>query len=120
MLYPAFLLILGMSLSAFYLLPKRYKIVVIDSTLALDRKQALADSFLAEHCGMAGNGQGNYFSGSLKRKWWQSRYMLHFFYDDSKFAFSLQGHDHDGGWIDLGQTERKRKLLKRKIERLIS
>jgi len=120
MLYPALFLILGMSLSAFYLLPIRYKVVVIDSPLTLDSKRTLADSFLLEHCGMSGNVRDNYFFGSLKRKWWQSRYMLHFYFDESRFAFSLQGHDHDGGWIDFGQTERKRKLLKSAIITLSS
>ena len=67
MLYPALFLILGMSLSAFYLLPIRYKVVVIDSPLTLDSKRTLADSFLLEHCGMSGNVRDNYFFGSLKR-----------------------------------------------------
>ena len=118
--YPCLLLILAMSLSAFYLLPNRYKIVEIASSLSLEDKRKLVDSFSSEYCQISNSTESNYFVCYLKRRWWQSTYKLHFYYDDSRFVFSLQGKDYNGGWIDFGETERKRTRLKKSIERLIS
>ncbi len=107
-------------LSAFRLLPNRYKIIDIYSSKKLFEKEKIASSIASEYCGFYFETKTNYFVGQLKRRWWQSKYTLHFFYNDHLFAFSLQGHDSDGGWIDFGETERKRKKIREHIEKLIS
>lgn len=118
--YPGAILLLIMCLSAFRLLPNRYKIIEVDSSLNLLEKRKIASSFISEYCDQSLEPRANYFVCQLKRRWWQSKYTIHFFYDDQLFAFSLQGHDIDGGWIDFGETERKRKKIRAYIEMLIS
>jgi hypothetical protein len=119
-LYPGLLLILAMSLSAFYLLPNRYKVVEIISSLSLDDKRKVTNLFISNYCEMPGRTNSNHFVCYVKRRWWQSIYRLHFYYDESRFAFSLQGHDRDGGWIDFGETERKRRKITVAIKNLIN
>jgi hypothetical protein len=119
-LYPSLLLILVMALSAFFLLPNRYKIVEVPSSLSVGQKSKLAQSLLHNYCGLSNEVASQYIVSELKRRWWQSKYTLHFFYDESRFAFSLQGHDHNGGWIDFGETERRRRDLKKAINELVS
>ena len=60
-----------------------------------------------------------YLIFNLKGRWWQSRFTARFFYDNERFAFCVQGHDYDGGFLDLGETERKRKMLAEKINESI-
>jgi len=117
--YPGFLLILAMALSAFRLLPNRYKIVEIDSSLAIDLKHKLAYALISEYCRVPFEPGTNYIVCNLKKRWWQSRYIIHFYFDQYRFAFSLQGHDWDGGWIDFGETESKRRKIKASLEKLI-
>ncbi len=117
--YPGMILLLIMCLSAFRLLPNRYKIIEIESPMPVIEKREITSSVVLEYCAKSPESITNYFVCYLKRRWWQSIYIMHFYYDDSRFAFSLQGHDFDGGWIDFGETERKRRKIKTEIEKLI-
>jgi len=120
-IYPGLLLLLAISVySVFYLLPNRYKIIEIPSSLSSENKHKVATLLLSEFCGITKEMAYNYIVSNLKKRWWQSTFTLHFYYDDFRFAFSLQGNDYNGGWIDLGETERKRKNVKEAIERLIN
>lgn len=118
-IYPVLLLLLVMSLSAFRMLPNRYKITEIASGLSLDEKRRVTNSILSEYCEISANTANNFFVSNLKTRWWQSTFTLYFYFDEYKFAFSLQGHDLDGGWLDLGETERKRRKLAAAIQTLI-
>ena len=116
--YLSLLLLLAMSFSAYRLLPNRYKIVEIPSLLSLKEKHDLISGFLSDYCGIPYSKSQEYISGYLKRKWWQTTFQLHFYFDEHRFAFSLQGHDWRGGWIDFGQTEKERQRIRREIEKL--
>lgn len=118
--YVGFLLILAMALSAFRLLPNRYKVIEIDSSIPVDQKQKVASSLITEYCGVRFEPSTNYIVCNLNKRWWQSIYVFHFYFDQHRFAFSLQGHDVDGGWIDFGETERKRRKIKASLEKLLN
>lgn len=101
----------SMGLSGFILLPKRYRIIQIPSLLSINKKKIIFKKIINEFCQFDPITNENYISTPLRTKWWQSNYQLFLFYDDLKFAFSLQGHDYNGGFIDFGETERKRRKL---------
>lgn len=109
-----FLLCLGGS--GFYYLPNRYKIVTVESELPIAKKQIITAKLLLDIGEVQIIKPSQYLSFNLKRRWWQSRYVAQLFYDEQRFAFCIQGHDHDGGFLDFGETERKRKMLSAKIK----
>lgn len=109
------LFLLCFGLSGFYYLPNRYKVVTVQSNLPLSKKQDVIARVMFEIAEIPVAQPSQYTSFNLKRKWWQSKYVVRLFYDEQGFSFSLQGHDHDGGFLDLGETERKRKKLIAKI-----
>ena len=113
-----FSLLLLLGVFGFYFLPNRYKIVEIDSGLTLSSKKAILNALINEVGLPLFSEPEQYICFKLKTKWWQGNYNVHFFYDETKFAFSMQGNDLDGGFIDLGATERKRKNLVRRIKDL--
>jgi len=113
-----FLLLLGSY--GLYLLPNRYKIVNIPSNLSIAKKQVIVSKLLEQTSDFQISQPQQYISFNLKSKWWQSNFNVHFFYDETKFSFSIQGHDFDGGFIDFGGTEQKRKLIAKTLHTLIS
>ncbi len=113
-----FTFLLALGISGFYFLPNRYKIIEIISNLSLEKKKILVKQLLEEICYVKVL-DSPYIYAILKTKWWQSTYTIHFFYDQNKFAFSLQGHDFDGGFIDFGSTERRRRSISKKIKNLL-
>jgi hypothetical protein len=108
-----FLLCLGSS--GFYYLPNRYKIVIVDSKLSISKKKEIVAKLILEVGNLQTINPSQYLVFNLKRKWWQSRYVAQLFFDDQRFAFCIQGHDHNGGFLDFGETERKRKMLTTKL-----
>ena len=103
-----------------YVLPNRYKIVEVYSDLPTDKKQSIVRSLLKDISNFQIPQPQQYIFFSTKSKWWQSSFNVHFFYDDTKFAFSIQGHDYNGGFIDFGGTERKRKQIAEQLKVLVS
>lgn len=114
--YLGFFFLLCLGSSGFYFLPYRYKIVTIESDLPIQKKQDIAAKLLPEVGEVQIINPSQYLIFNLKSRWWQSRYAVRFFFDDQRFAFCIQGHDHDGGFLDFGETERKRKMLASKIK----
>lgn len=89
--------------------------MTVESKLSISRKHEITAKLLLEVGELQTMNSSQYLIFNLKRKWWQSRYVAQFFFDEQRFAFCIQGHDHDGGFLDLGETERKRKMLATKI-----
>lgn len=116
--YTSFLFLVALGLSSFYFLPNRYKIVEIDSNLSSDDKRVLINRLANEIGFPTYSTPKSYFVFRTKSKWWQSSFGVHFFYDETKFAFSLQGSDYNGGFIDFGESERKRKFIVNRIQEL--
>lgn len=60
-----------------------------------------------------------YASFTIARPLWKTPCKIHFFFDEEKFAFSLQSMDYsNGGFIDFGVAKRKRNELVNQIEML--
>ena len=118
--YAACLAFLMLGSYGLYLLPNRYKIVEVPSELSMAKKQNVVSRLIADVSNYSISQPEQYIRFNTKSKWWQSSYNVHFFYDNTKFAFSVQGHDFDGVFIDFGGTERKRKLIAETLRALTS
>lgn len=90
--------------------------MTIESGLPIQKKQEIAARLLPEVGEIQIIDPSQYLIFNLTSRWWQSRYVVRFFFDGKRFAFCIQGHDHDGGFLDFGGTERRRKMLASKIK----
>lgn len=98
-------------------LPNRFKIISIDSFKSLeDKKEALRNAIL-NFGSTPFDFSDYYYLFRYQKSFWSSSFDIHLFYDDKQICFSVQGHgSSDGGFIDLGGTERLRQRIKQEIE----
>jgi hypothetical protein len=95
-----------------YLIPNRYKILIIDSKASIDKKKKVIadtmkdfDAFFLDH-------PKQFWSFNYQRGWWRSDYNVYLTFDNDKILASVVGGTRArGGFIDFGQTERFRKKL---------
>lgn len=118
-LYIIALFLLLLSASGFYLLPNRYKIVTLNSYLTIEQKQSVLKKLLDDYTDYRDFNEQHYISFTLRRGFWKIPYKIHLFFDEVRFAFSIQVQDYIdggyGGYIDFGGAERKRKEIANKI-----
>ena len=115
--YSCFSFLLFLGTYGLYKLSNRYKIISIYSTKPLnDKKTAL--SAVVELFGSTPRlFSDNYISFRYQKNFWSSSFHIHLFFDDHQVCFSVQGKDSsDGGFIDLGGTEKLRRKLRGEIE----
>ncbi len=109
--YSAFLIFLFFGTYGLYKLPNRYKIVTIDTSQSLTKKK-IALEMLFSQMNIVTSLNDNYCSCKYREGFWSSAYDLYFFYDEETIRFSVQGQDSsDGGFIDLGGTEKLRRKI---------
>lgn len=120
-LYVSFLSFISIGIyGIFWLLPKRYRIVTIDSDLPLAKKQAVVESLFSIYKVFTEQCEQRYFSFTMRPDVWNSAYKVNMFYDELRFAFSLQSQDSSsGGFIDFGGADEKRSELSNTIMELV-
>ncbi|WP_276131941.1 hypothetical protein [Polluticoccus soli] len=97
-------------------LSNRYKIISVASDKSLPQKKVIIERLLSE-LSIQVVPDENYYSFTHRRKWWGSPFDVHLFYDEQIVSFSIQGKDYsDGGFLDLGETERLRKKIAKKLK----
>lgn len=91
-----------------YLLPSRYKTVTVDSNLTPEKKQNIISKLLKEYKAYRNSNEHHYTSFKLRPRFWNMSYDVYLFFDEAKFAFSIQPQDYsNGGFLDFGAAERK-------------
>ena len=113
--YSGFFFLLLLGIYGLYKLPNRYKIVTIDTLQPLTKKKAAIEMFLSQ-MDRTTELSDNYFAFTYRKGFWSSPYDIYLFFDDKSICLSVQGHDYDGGFIDLGGTERLRKKIAKDIQ----
>jgi hypothetical protein len=99
---------------AIYLIPNRFKVLTIDSTLTIDKKEEIISKLLHRLDISFADKQDGFYSFNYQRKWWTTGYNVYLFVDDEKFFLSVLGKTHAypaRGFIDSGGTERVRKKI---------
>jgi hypothetical protein len=115
--YSGFLFLFLLGTYALYKLPNRYKVITIKSTKPLNIKKEILDSVVEYFGSIPLFSDDNYYSFLYYRSWWRSSYDIHLFYDEKQISYSVQGRSSgDGGFLDLGGTERLRNRIKEEIE----
>ena len=112
--YLSFAFLFYFGLRGLWLMPNRYKILTIISTVAGDRKNEailevghqLGDPYCAK--------DQDLFKFTYQRRWWTARYRVYASYDEANLFVSVQGVTggaYGPGIMDLGQTEKLRKRI---------
>ena len=110
-----FLIVLGSY--GHYKLSNRYKIISINSMRPLNHKKEALNSVVESFGSTPKLFKENYISFQYQKNFWSSSFSIYLFFDDRQVCFSVQGHDRsDGGFIDLGGTEKLRNELRNEIE----
>ena len=115
--YSGFSSLFILGIYGLYKLPNRYKIISIYSSKSLDdKKKAL--TAVVEFFGSTPNlFRDNYISFRYKKGFWSSSFDVYIFFDEQQVCFSVQGQDSsDGGFLDLGGTEKIRIKLRDQVE----
>lgn len=97
-----------------YLLPKRYKVILIESAVSLQVKKDIIREISLQFP-LAKQSEANDFQYfRYQRHWWTYAYNVYIFIDNDKFLVSVIGRTNtypSSGFIDLGGTENLRKKI---------
>jgi hypothetical protein len=101
-----------------YILPNRYKVIVVKDSSPIHKKFNVVCQMLTDYEIQCPQQIEPYLFFTIKKRFWHSPFQVHLFIDQDCFAFSVQGHEVDGGFIDFGGTEKKRKQIETKLKEL--
>ena len=102
----------------FYLIPNRYKILMINSTGSIQKKHELILKLLKEFDISNYENNSSYYSFEYGKSIWSWGYTVHLNIDSEEFYISVQGRTFINGFVDFGSTERVRKKVVNKIIQL--
>jgi len=117
----SFLFLLGCY--AIYLIPNRYKALIIDNSLSVDKKKKIISDLFRKLDVPANDIGENSYTFKYQRKRWASDYDVYLYVDNENFYVSVLGRTHawpSSGFIDFGGTERLRKTIISHIKSLIN
>ena len=106
-----FMLLLGCY--ALYLLPNRYKVLIVESKSGIDSKKEIIhkvlDTFNIEYW----NNEDTFYTFKYQRKWWKNDYDVFLGIDSENFYISVLVKTSylRGGFIDFGGSEKLRNIL---------
>ena len=103
------------------LIPYRYKIISVNSSLPLDKKYKIIDKLITKI-----NGRYSFVTDSVyrfiyKRKWWSIEYKTYLSADPNNFFITVQSRTGLGiGFIDFGGTEKIRQFIVSSLKDVIN
>jgi hypothetical protein len=99
---------------AIYLIPRRYKVLTISSSLPVEKKKEIISTLLNKLSISYEDTKDCFYFFRYRRKWWASDYEVYLLIDNQKFYFSVLGTTHaypDIGFIDFGGAQRVRRKI---------
>jgi len=124
-LYLKFLLtlaLIGFGISGILLIPKRYKVLTINSGLSAEQKSAIIVKLITQLGDPFYNEENSFYSFTYKQGWFNYDYLISLSFSDTNFLLSVQGHTggfKGSGFIDFGGAEKQRKSLVSILSKLL-
>ena len=94
------------------LIPNRYKIISVNSSLPIDKKDEIVNKLITKINGRYSLVNNSIYSFIYKRKWWSIEYKTLLATDQNNFFVTVQSRTGLGiGFIDFGGTEKIRQFI---------
>ncbi len=119
--YSEFVFLFLLGTYGLYKLPNRFKIISIENSKSLTDKKIALETFVTIFGSTPKLFNNNYILIRYQMPFWTSSFDIHLYFDEKQICLSVQGHGSaDGGFLDLGGTERLRRRAKSEIEFLLA
>ncbi len=98
-----------------YLIPKRYKVITVTSSLSNEQKVNLINGFITSIKNNYFKKEEDFYHFDYQKSWWRSSYSVYLTFDIDAIYLSIQSNT-SRGIIDFGGTEKIRRVIREQIE----